>query len=32
MSEYHRIDISEGMDINKTNASKEYDIYHIRFV
>ena len=23
---YHKIDISEGMDINKTSASKEYDI------
>ena len=24
--EYDRIDISEGIDINKTNASKECDI------
>ena len=23
-----RIDISEGIDINKTNASKEFDICH----
>ena len=23
-----RVDISEGIDINKTNASKEYDICH----
>ena len=26
MLEYGRIDISEGIDINKTNASKECDI------
>ena len=26
MLEYDRIDISEGIDINKTNASKECDI------
>ena len=26
MLEYDRIDISEGIDINKTNASKERDI------
>ena len=26
MLEYHRIDISEGIDINKTNLSKECDI------
>ena len=26
MLEYNRIDISEGIDINKTNASKECDI------
>ena len=25
---YDRIAISEGIDINKTNASKECDIYH----
>ena len=25
MLEYNRIDISEGIDANKTNASKEYD-------
>ena len=25
MLEYDRIDISEGIDINKTNASKECD-------
>ena len=28
MSEYDGIDISEETDINKTNASKEYDIFH----
>ena len=28
MLEYNRIDISEGIDVNKTSASKEYDICH----
>ena len=28
MLEYDRIDISEGIDINKTSASKESDICH----
>ena len=28
MLEYDRIDISEGIDINKTNTSKECDICH----
>ena len=28
MLEYDRIDISEGIDINKTNKSKECDICH----
>ena len=28
MPEYDRIDISEGIDINKTSASKECDICH----
>ena len=28
MLEYYRVDISEGIDINKTNASKECDICH----
>ena len=28
MLEYDRIDISEGIDINKTNVSKECDICH----
>ena len=31
MLEYGRIDISEGIDINKTNASKECDICHYWF-
>ena len=26
MLEYEKIDISEGIDVNKTNLSKEYDI------
>ena len=28
MLEYDRIDISEGIDIDKTNESKEYNICH----
>ena len=28
MLEYDRIDISEGIDFNKTNLSKECDICH----
>ena len=28
MLEYDRIGISEGIDTNKTNASKEFDIFH----
>ena len=28
MLEHNRIDISEGIDVNKTNASKECDICH----
>ena len=28
MLEYDRIDISEGIDVNKTNLSKECDICH----
>ena len=31
MLEYDRIDISEEIDINKTNASKECDIFHYRY-
>ena len=25
---YQRTDVSEGIDVNKTRASKEYDICH----
>ena len=25
---FHRIDASEGIDVNKTSTSKEFDIYH----
>ena len=32
MLEYDRIDISEGIDINKTNASKECDICHYWYI
>ena len=28
MLEYYRIDISEGIDVNKTNLWKECDIFH----
>ena len=28
MLEYDRIDVSEGIDINKTNASKECKMFH----
>ena len=28
MLEYDRIDVSQGIDVNKTNASKECDICH----
>ena len=31
MLEYERIDISEGIDVNKTNLSKECDICHYWF-
>ena len=31
MLEYGRIDISEGIDVNKTSASKECDICHYWF-
>ena len=31
MLEYERIDISEGIDVNKTNLSKERDICHYRY-
>ena len=32
MLEYDRIDISEGVDINKTNAFKECHIYHYLYL
>ena len=32
MIEYERIDISEGIDVNKTNLSKECDICHYYFM
>ena len=28
MLEYDKIDVLEGIDVNKTNASKECDISH----
>ena len=28
MLEYYRIDISEGVDVNKTSASKEHFLHH----
>ena len=28
MLEYDEIDVSGGIDVNKTNVSKEYDICH----
>ena len=31
MLEYERIDISEGIDVNKTNLSKECDICHYQY-
>ena len=31
MLEYDRIDISEGIYVNKTNASKKCDICHYRY-
>ena len=31
MLEYDRIDISEGIDLNKTTTSKECDICHYRY-
>ena len=31
MLEYDRIDISEGIDVNKTSASKECDICHYSY-
>ena len=31
MLRYQKIDISEGIDVNKTNASKEYEVCHYWF-
>ena len=31
MLQYQKIDVSEGIDINKTNASKEYELCHYWF-
>ena len=31
MLKYERIDISEGIDLNKSNKSKECDICHYRY-
>ena len=31
MLEYDRIDFSEGIHVNKTNLSKECDIYHYQY-
>ena len=28
MLQYERIDVSEGIDVNKTSASKECELYH----
>ena len=32
MLRYQKIDISEGIDINKTSASKECELYHYWFL
>ena len=31
MSQYQNIDVSEGIDINKTSASKQYELCHYWF-
>ena len=28
MLQYEKIDVSEGIDVNKTSASKEYELCH----
>ena len=28
---YQKIDVSEGIDVNKTSASKEYELCHYQF-
>ena len=32
MLRYQKIDVSEGIDINKINASKEYELRHYWFL
>ena len=32
MLHYHRIDVSEGIKINKTSASKECNIFHYWYI
>ena len=32
MLRYQKIDVSEGIDINKTNASKECELFTIGFL
>ena len=29
---YQKIDVSEGIDVNKTSASKEYELFHYCFL
>ena len=31
MLRYQKIDVSEGIDVNKTSASKEYELFHYWF-
>ena len=31
MLKYKNIDVSEGIDVNKTSASKEYELFHYWF-
>ena len=31
MLQYQKIDVSEGIDVNKTNASKECELFHYWF-
>ena len=32
MLQYEKIDVSEGIDVNKTSASKGYELCHIGFL
>ena len=32
MQQYQKIDVSEGIDINKTSASKEHELCHYLFL